>query len=151
MKNIKVKEEERIERLEAEIKDSAKKINELEIIKMGNTKQKIFHTPDIQKINGNELSFFLHAIEDGQEFLIENIEDIISRNPHNRARILYEIAEVFRREIVEDEKRNIDVFDYEPYREILYDAIERVDNFKIAEELLEQYERYEEFSKSEHV
>ena len=106
---------------------------------------KILNTPIFQmpaedkNFTGPERSFFLYAIRE-EEICIGNVAAIIERNADNRARILHEIAEWFRIEIVETRLPDVEKIDCVPYREILSDAIYNIDHFKIAEEILSQYE-----------
>ncbi len=106
------------------------------------TRIKFFHMPKEGYLNETEDIFFIEAIRDEEEYcLAEIIGDIIEQHEGNRARQLYEIAEVFRCQIVEAYKPELDGLKHNPYKNIMFEAIYmNVDHFKIAEELLRQYE-----------
>ena len=104
--------------------------------------KEFFHMPERRYLNGTEDYFFIEAIRDDEEYnLSEIVSDIVNEYQGNRARQLYEIAEVFRCQIVEAYEPELDGIKHNPYKNIMFEAIYmNVDHFKIAEELLRQYE-----------
>jgi hypothetical protein len=109
---------------------------------MENTRNNFFTMPEDETLLSDvESRFFLEAIKDDEEYLLsKTIIDIMTIYPEDRARQLYEIAEFFKDNIVEVFKPQIDRMQHSTYINILNEAIYNVDSFKIAEELLRQFE-----------
>ncbi len=105
-------------------------------------RKKFFNMPNEGYLNQTEELFFIEAIRDDEEYnLSEMIGDVIMQYEDNRARQLYEIAEIFRCQIVEAFTPELNGLKHNPYKNIMFESIYlNVDHFKIAEELLRQYE-----------
>ncbi len=105
-----------------------------------NKGERIFHLP-AKGFTDTERSFLIVSMnEDNEETLFSNIEHIVNKYGDNKTRLLHELAEHFRIDAVEGFLPEVEKLDYQPYKEILLNQIYSVDHFKIAEELLRQYE-----------
>ena len=109
---------------------------------MENSSKQFFTMPEDETLLSSvESLFFIEAIRDDEDYLLsKNIMEIINHNPEDKARQLYEIADYFKTQIVEGSISEMNLLKYNPYQNILFEAIYSVDSFKIAKELLSQFE-----------
>lgn len=106
-----------------------------------NVSKNFFHMPDFNGFTPVELTLLDFAIEDQERYLLYAITaDAVSDFPGDRARQLYEIAHDFERVVLKSNDLSLRYLEYEPFRDILGGTIGTIDCFKIARELLKQYE-----------
>lgn len=110
---------------------------------MENTRNQFFSMPEDETLLSKvESLFFMEAINSDADYLLsDNINEIVNHYLEDESRQLYEIADFFRTQLVEGFLPEINLLKHNPYQNILMGAIYSVDSFKIAKELLSQYEK----------